>query len=153
MAKETVQPTRNTTNWIAIGIAIIALILSILAFANTKNQTPLYPQNEFEAFREETREFQQKVTLEEARKRLEEVRRDIAQGVNAEQIQKELADIREDLRANFQNAGEQAQTAWQNLDTELEKIEDQLREGSINLLNTLDMFLEKLKSGILEMSG
>lgn len=48
----------------------------------------------------------------------------------------------------FENVGDTAQATWQPIDSELEKIEDQLRQGSINSLTTLDAFLEKLKQEI-----
>ncbi len=149
--------TRNVTNerqqnanWLASGISIVALILSIIAFANTNAATQL--QRNFNELRSDIEEFQEDLRLrqefETARFRLEEVRKDIAEGMDPQTAQQEIAIIRKELERNLSNAGTRVQEAWQPIDVQLERLELQLREGGVNVLDNFDKILQSLREEI-----
>lgn len=57
----------------------------------------------------------------------------------------EVARMRESLARSFRDASEGARRGWRELDSDLERLQGQLREGSSKAKETLDSAVEKIK--------
>ena len=57
----------------------------------------------------------------------------------------EVARMRESLSRSFRNASEGTRRGWRELDSDLERLQGQLREGSSKAKETLDSAVEKIK--------
>lgn len=138
----------KTMSWIAIGLSLLALIVSFLAITQVSSDA------REELSRGENVQVMtvaDQVELDQARQRLTEVRNNVAEnGQDAyQEAQAELADIRADLRTRYQNADEQTQQTWQNdIEPRLEEAEQALRENSLDALSALDRAIESLESEI-----
>lgn len=147
MAKSENETVRSNSMmvWSTFIIAIVALIVSLLAFNRTaridKQSNLVNLQKEVQTIREEQ-------VIEQAQDRLTEIREQINNTGNFDDAQKGVAQVRRDVRQSFTNATEATKETWNDLDKELEQIEQQLRDGSADALNSLDNFITKLKNEI-----
>ncbi len=57
----------------------------------------------------------------------------------------EVARMRESLSRSFRDASEDTRRGWRELDSDLERLQGQLREGSSRAKETLDSAVEKMK--------
>jgi hypothetical protein len=57
----------------------------------------------------------------------------------------EVARMRESLSRSFRNASEGTRRGWRELDSDLERLQGQLRQGSSRAKETLDSAVEKMK--------
>ena len=57
----------------------------------------------------------------------------------------EVARIRESLARSFRDASEDTRRGWRELDSDLERLQGQLRQGSSRAKETLDAAVEKMK--------
>lgn len=57
----------------------------------------------------------------------------------------EVARMRESLARSFRNASEGTRRGWRELDSDLERLQGQLRQGSSKAKETLDSAVEKMK--------
>ena len=122
--------------WLALLVALAALFLSWKAYERTGGRLEDLdarlsvgePVGEPEPadWREE---------LERARERLS--RGDLEP--------EEVARMRESLSRSFRDASADARRGWRELDSDLERLQRQLREGSSRAKETLDSAVEKMK--------
>lgn len=145
MAKENAQTNTHATQWLPIGLSILSLVISIAAW-NKTGDTSIADQLKELQVNQQT--FNQKSAFSNASQRLDLVRRDFAQNRNYENAQKSIDEIRRDLRVSFQNADKNAQKTWQNINNDLAKIDLQLSEKAVDVLDTIDALIIKLKSAI-----
>lgn len=130
---------------VAIGIAIIALIFSLVALNQSVQVKPLDLN-----LQSQVRSLQQQAEINKARNRLEDLRQQAVTGGEdfVSRAQTEVVQIREDLRKNYETASENTKKSWQELDKQLEVLQDNLREGGVNVLDAIDRVLENLKSNL-----
>jgi ElaB/YqjD/DUF883 family membrane-anchored ribosome-binding protein len=83
--------------------------------------------------------------LDKARERLQERRTDIEGQHNLEQVRRDVAQIRDSLEHTFRGTGAEAKDRWRGLDGDLQRLDEQLREGGAKARSTLDEILEKMK--------
>jgi len=83
--------------------------------------------------------------LERARARLAERRADVAGDRNLEQVRRDVAEVRASLERAYRDSGAQAKEKWRGLDGDLERLEQQLREGGQRAVATLDAALDKMR--------
>ena len=57
----------------------------------------------------------------------------------------EVARMRESLSRSFRDASQDARRGWRELDSDLQRLQDQLRQGSSRAKETLDSAVEKMK--------
>jgi hypothetical protein len=57
----------------------------------------------------------------------------------------EVARMRESLARSFRDASQDARRGWRELDSDLERLQGQLRQGSSRAKETLDQAVEKMK--------
>lgn len=86
--------------------------------------------------------------LERARERLLDRRDDVGQDRNREQVQREVAEIRAALERAYRDAGEGASDTWRDLDAQLGRLEDQVRDGSAKAKGTMEDLLAKMKDAV-----
>lgn len=86
-----------------------------------------------------------KGALDKARERLQERRTEVGDQRNLEQVRRDVAQIRESLERTFHGTGSDAKEKWRALDDDLQRLDDQLREGGAKARSTLDGILEKMK--------
>ncbi|MBI2086069.1 hypothetical protein HYT74_01885 [Candidatus Daviesbacteria bacterium] len=148
MAKEFVTKTGNTLAWVAIGISILALIISLMALNQPARVRPA-SETASQDLQTQIKSLQQQFDINQARQKLEDVRQRVATGgADMTQIQKDIAQIRNDLRERFQNAAEITKQSWQQLDDELNQVEISLKEGGANILDAIDKAINTLKTKI-----
>ncbi len=76
------------------------------------------------------------------RKELERARERLAKG---DLEPEEVARMRESLARSFRDASEGTRRGWRELDSDLERLQEQLRQGSSRAKETLDSAVEKMK--------
>ncbi len=119
--------------WLALLVSLAALFLSWKAYERTGgrlnevlNTTVSVGEPEPADWREE---------LERARERL----------TKGDLEPDEVARMRESLARSFRDASEGTRRGWRELDSDLERLQGQLREGSSRAKETLDSAVEKMK--------
>ena len=118
--------------WLALLVSLAALFLSWKAYERTGGRLQdldarvSVGEPEPADWREE---------LERARERLR--RGDLEP--------EEVARMRESLARSFRDASEDTRRGWRELDSDLERLQGQLRQGSSRAKETLDAAVEKMK--------
>ena len=119
--------------WLALLISLAALFLAWKAYERTGgrlnevlNTTVTVGEPEPADWREE---------LDRARDRL----------AKGDLEPEEVARMRESLARSFRDASEGTRRGWRELDSDLERLQGQLREGSSRAKETLDSAVEKMK--------
>lgn len=80
-----------------------------------------------------------------AQGRLLQHRAEVAADRNLAQVERDVAEIRRSLEHSYQNAGTAAKERWQGVDTELDRLEAQLRQGGSKALASLDSAIAKIR--------
>jgi len=88
--------------------------------------------------------------LARAKARLERRRADVAGQRNLEQVRKDVADLREKLKRSYRGAEPETQERWKSVDTDLERLQAELKAESSKALAELDATLEKIKREMAE---
>ena len=128
--------------WLALLVALAALFLSWKAYersGGTLKDDLAFLDTETEAsgdWRDD---------LARARERLLERRDEVESEEDLAGVQRDVARIRESLERSFKGGGAEAREGWHELDADLERLQDQLREKSSRALETLDSAVEKMK--------
>lgn len=119
--------------WLALLVSLAALFLSWKGYERTGgrldevlNTTVTVGEPEPADWREE---------LDRARERL----------AKGDLEPEEVARMRESLARSFRDASEGTRRGWRELDSDLERLQGQLREGSSRAKETLDSAAEKMK--------
>ncbi|HVG09151.1 MAG TPA: hypothetical protein VNM67_15705 [Thermoanaerobaculia bacterium] len=119
--------------WLALLVSLAALFLSWKAYERSGgrlnevlNTTVSVGEPEPADWREE---------LDRARERL----------TKGDLEPDEVARMRESLSRSFRDASEGTRRGWRELDSDLERLQGQLREGSSRAKETLDSAVEKMK--------
>lgn len=139
------EPTQANTNsgqQLAILLSVLALIFSFLAWNKASNTTA---QDQLKQIQSNLENFNQKNATSRALDNLEQVRNDLAQNQNYEQAQTKINQIRDDLKVSFINSTETAKADWQNVDNQLVLIDAGLKNKTVNVLDTIDSLIQKLK--------
>lgn len=128
--------------WLALLVALAALFLSWKAYQRSGGSL-----EDDLAFRspEVSVEGDWREDLARARERLLERRDEVESEEDLAGVQRDVARIRESLERSFRNGGAEAREGWRELDADLERLQDQLKEGSSRALETLDSAVEKMK--------
>jgi hypothetical protein len=118
--------------WLALLVSLAALFLSWKAYERTGGR--------FE-------DLDARVSVGDPepadwREELERARERLAKG---DLEPDEVARMRESLSRSFRNASEGTRRGWRELDSDLERLQGQLREGSSRAKETLDSAVEKMK--------
>ena len=128
--------------WLALLVALAALFLSWKAYersGGTLKDDLAFLDTETEAsgdWRDD---------LARARERLLERRDEVESEEDLAGVQRDVARIRESLERSLKGGGAEALEGWHELDADLERLQDQLRERSSRALETLDSAVEKMK--------
>jgi hypothetical protein len=72
-------------------------------------------------------------------------RAEVAGDKNLGQVERDVADVRRSLEHSYQNASEVAKGRWRGLDSELSRLEAQLRQGGSKALASLDAAISKIR--------
>jgi ElaB/YqjD/DUF883 family membrane-anchored ribosome-binding protein len=83
--------------------------------------------------------------LDKARERLQEHRSEVESQRNLEQVNRDIAQIRESLERAVHGSGGDAKEKWRGVDGDLDRLQQQLREGGAKAKAALDEVLEKMK--------
>ena len=118
--------------WLALLVSLAALFLSWKAYERTGGRLP---------------DLGSEVSVGDPapadwREELDRVRERLREG---DLEPDEVARMRESLSRSFRDASEDARRGWRELDRDLERLQDQLRQGSSRARETLDSALEKIK--------
>jgi ElaB/YqjD/DUF883 family membrane-anchored ribosome-binding protein len=136
--------------WLALVVSLAALFLAWRAYERTGgnlDEVLRIPVGEVraEGAREESGEIGRQTDLAQARARLLGRRTEVAARRNVQQVQEEVAEVRDELQSAFRGAGDQAREGWRELDSDLERLQTQLRDGSSRAVETLDSALDKMR--------
>jgi hypothetical protein len=85
-----------------------------------------------------------RAALDRARERLLNRRDEVQEDRDLEAVQRDIADIRANLEKAWHGAGE-AQEKWQEIDSDLDRLQAQLREKSGQARETLDGLVRRMK--------
>jgi hypothetical protein len=118
--------------WLALLVSLAALFLSWKAYERTGGRL---------------KDLDASVSVGEPepadwREELERARERLSRG-NLEP--EEVARMRESLSRSFRDASADARRGWRELDSDLERLQGQLRQGSSRAKETLDSAIEKMK--------
>ena len=118
--------------WLALLISLAALFLSWKAYERTGGSL---------------KDLDARVSVGEPepadwREELDRARERLTQG---DLEPEEVARMRESLSRSFRDASADARRGWRELDSDLERLQRQLREGSSRAKETLDSAVEKMK--------
>jgi len=86
--------------------------------------------------------------LAQAQARLEQHRDEVAGERNLQEAREDVAKIRKNLESAYRNGGAGAKARWRDLDSDLERLEGQLRKGGSKALATLDEAVRKIKQEV-----
>jgi len=128
------ETTTKTVAWIALAFSVFAVILGWSAFNRAGPD-----------FLEEA---DQELAKAEARAELLGLRTQIAVGEAYEKSQQEVIEIRRDLERAYEDAEAQAYEEWMEIDTELELLENNLRDESADALNSLENVISLLEADV-----
>lgn len=136
---------QNSISWIALGLAGIALIFSVIAFnrSGTNLSTVVTEQTE-----DAVTAAQIVAARAEARADLIALRTRVAAGEAGEEIAQEVAETRTELAQAYENASEAAQMQWQEIDAQFEALEQQTRESSASALDTIEGLISDLERDV-----
>ncbi len=84
--------------------------------------------------------------LAEAKMRLQELKMEITAGKDAEAAADEVAQVRSNLSQAYEGARDDIKNNWQEIDSELEILENQIREQSAEAEVTLERILDKMQA-------
>jgi hypothetical protein len=118
--------------WLALLVSLAALFLSWKAYERTGGRLQTLDAK-VSVGNPEPADW--RAELERARERLR--REDLEP--------EDVARMRESLARSFRDASADARRGWRELDADLERLQDQLRQGSSKAKETLDSALEKIK--------
>jgi hypothetical protein len=118
--------------WLALLVSLVALWVSWKAYERTGGRL---------------QDLDARVSVGEPepadwREELERARERLAEG---DLEPEEVARMRESLSRSFRDASEGTRRSWRELDSDLERLQGQLREGSSRAKETLDSAVEKMK--------
>lgn len=118
--------------WLALLVSLAALFLSWKAYERTGGRL---------------QDLDARVSVGDPepadwREELERARERLTQG---DLEPDEVARMRESLSRSFRNASADARRGWRELDSDLERLQGQLRQGSSRAKETLDSAVEKMK--------
>lgn len=130
---------------VALVIAVIALAVSWSAYNKVGNT--ISTKAEW-AVKEDIDELQRDIAIAQARTELLTLRSEIAAEEFSEDLAQEVDDIRMSLAVAFAGAGMTVQEGWQEVDSDLEQLAYQIREGSADSLETLNDAIRNLRTGI-----
>jgi hypothetical protein len=118
--------------WLALLVSLAALFLSWKAYERTGGRLE---DLDARVSVGDPEPADWRAELERARERLTE----------GDLEPEEVARMRESLARSFRNASEGTRRGWRELDSDLERLQGQLREGSSRAKETLDSAVEKMK--------
>ena len=143
MAKEVIYMKSNPASWIAIVLSVIALIISLVAW-NIASKNSL--QGRIQSLQQGSQNLSQQLSLQQARQRLQEISSGLSTNNNYDQALKDVTALRESLRMNFQHTTAQTQESWQNADSQLKTIQEQLQAKSTQVGATIATLLAYLNN-------
>ena len=127
----------RTIAWLGLMLAILAVLLAIGAFAQTRALNRTIEMQAAEMQRGADLQFR-RLAL---RARLEVLRRQLQTEFEVADIEGDLAQIREDAQASYEEGSEELD----QLEAELDGIEDAIRTGSGDAINLVQQLLERLE--------
>ncbi len=83
--------------------------------------------------------------LKRAQERLQSRRGDVEKERNLQEVGKDVADIRENLQRTYRDASTESKERWKSLDSDLERLEAELKAKNSKALAELDATLEKMR--------
>jgi hypothetical protein len=147
--------------WLALLLAAVALAVAWLAFQRTggRLQDLQHVGGEAVAGAAERPlarardalglgglEAERRTALAEAEARLAARRAELQANLGYAAARHEVESVRRDLARTFDNAGTAARLRWQELDGDLARLDQQLRERSSHAVATLDEVISRLRS-------
>ena len=139
---------------LALLVAIVALVLSWAAYRRTGGELK-------DVMKDVTRGvpafhlgslgnggpagLDRQADLAQAEGRLLQHRAEVAGDRNLAQVERDVAEVRRRLERSYRNASEVAQGRWRGLDSELNRLEAQLRQGGSKALASLDAAVSKIR--------
>jgi hypothetical protein len=140
------QKTQTTMTWIALVLSALAFVTAVASYNRV---APVEAGDLTREIQMQVRSLQQEIQVARIRSRLEDLRAGIeANTIATEDVQEEVAQIREDLRDAFVGAGTAARESWETADMQLAQIDENLRSGVVDILESLEEVIRKLRQDI-----
>lgn len=134
--------------WLALAVSLVALFFSWKAYERSGGRIEDLKvlNTEVSVGDESPPDWQS--ALDEAREKLGAAREEIDSKGDLEKVKEDVARVRENLARSFRRAGDVGDSArrrWRELDSDLERLEEQLEKGGSRAKETLDEALDKMK--------
>lgn len=140
------DPSTNSLAWLALLVAAVALVMATLVYSQSRGG--LLPGIKSDA-QMGLKTVEQQAAVMRAMQSLEDLRSGVASGViPASEVQSRLSQIRSDLARAYQNASVEAKKTWLVVDNVLAQIGQDLKVGTLTILDALDKGIRNLKKFI-----
>ncbi len=131
----------TTISWIALMLGALALIIALLAYNRSgADVTRTIKQQSTEI----SQETEVAAARAKARAQLIALRTRLEAEESADEIANEVRDIRMDLQTAYTNTQMEAEDDYKELDSALENLERDVRQGSANALASLASLIDSL---------
>lgn len=134
--------------WLALIVSLVALFFSWKAYERSGGRIEDFEVLDTEVSVGDESPPDWRSALDEAKEKLGAAREEIDSEDDLGKIREDVARVREDLSRSFRKAGDVGDSArhrWQELDSDLERLEEQLEKGGSRAKETLDSTLEKMR--------
>jgi hypothetical protein len=146
--------------WLALLLAVLALALAAAAYRRTGGQVDDWLHRSGDQLQDVLERplgrggdepgdsgagNELRRAVERAVDRLKAERQAVAAERDPGGVRREVEKVRTDLERAFSGAGGGARSRWQDLDSELGRLDQDLRSGSTRALGTLDRLLDNLR--------
>jgi len=133
--------------WLALLLAILALLVAWAAYKRTGGEIGTVLKDAgipaHGSAGDDLAEW--RADLIQARDRLLERRPEVASERNLDQARRDVEEVRSSLERGYRKGGSGVKEQWRDLDSSLERLQAQLKEGGAKALATLDEALAKLR--------
>lgn len=136
----------NKIAWLALLIAIVALTFSLTNNTGISSNRVLPSPNP----QVQVQSIEQQAVIKATRAQLESLREVLASGsdrINEKNLE-EIALARKNLSQAYENAGEIAKKSWEQLDSQLNELEVNMRRGGVGAIDLIDQVLVTIKTKI-----
>lgn len=134
--------------WLALIVSLVALFFSWKAWERSGGRIEDLKVLDTEVSVGDESPPDWRSALDEAKEKLGAARDEIDSQGDLDKVKEDVARVRENLARSFRRAGDVGDSArrrWQDLDSDLERLEEQLEKGGSRAKETLDETLDKMK--------
>lgn len=131
--------------WLALLVSVVSGVLAVSAYNRSGENLETVVSRQFDDMRQEA---EIAAARAEARTRLLAIRAEVAAGQSSEETAREVAEVRQDLAEDLRDEPANIRQDWQQVDNNLQRLEQQIRNQSADALGTLESIIGDLEREI-----